>query len=658
MKIPKKVLSLGLSLMLVIGFTPNAEAISSVDKIQGKDRYETAAKIAEKQNYTTAILVNSDKSLADGLSASGLSGTVDAPILLTKKESIPNVTLDKLKGVTKVYIIGGVGSIDESLEAQLKEKGIDVVRIGGNNRIETSYNVAKEINNIQPVKKVVFTNAYKGEPDAMSVASVAARDNSPIVLTDGTSVDESSITFDIKAVESYAIGGVSAISDKLVRDTNSTRLGGIDRFDTNKKIINKFYPGAKNFYIAKSHNLVDALTGSAIAKDMPIVLVNDKSDKTILKNASKVVSLGGIDRKVINQSVHATNGIFINQNMEVHFINVSQGDATYIEMPNGDDILIDAGVANQGTAVVNYLKAQEKDIDIEYMIATHPDADHIGGMQDVFKQLNIKNFYYPQDAPHDTQTWQNVLNLAKVEGCKVLDSKPGTTLNGGATLKLVHPSKDYTDNNEDSVVALLDYDNTKVLLTGDAEAVTEQDMVSQNLVPDVDVLKVGHHGSNSSTTQAFLNKVKPEHAVISVGQNSYGHPTQTILSRLTAVKAKIWRTDKNGHIILNSDGSTYNMKAVKGGPTSTATNKPVDKPADKPVNKPTNKPVNKPVDKPIVDNSSEISNSSTVYVTPNGKSYHLRKNCRTLKRSKTILSMTLKQAKTKGKSDPCNVCVR
>lgn len=309
MKIPKKVLSLGLSLMLVIGFAPNAEAISSVDKIQGKDRYETAAKIAEKQNYTTAILVNSDKSLADGLSASGLSGTVDAPILLTKKDSIPNVTLDKLKGVTKVYIIGGIGSIDESLEAQLKEKGIEVVRIGGNNRIETSYNVAKEINNIQPVKKVVFTNAYKGEPDAMSVASVAARDNSPIVLTDGTSVDESSITFDIKAVESYAIGGVIAISDKLVRDTNSTRLGGIDRFDTNKKIINKFYPGAKNFYIAKSHNLVDALTGSAIAKDMPIVLVNNGSDKTILKNAEKVTLLGGISESVLQECLNIINNI-------------------------------------------------------------------------------------------------------------------------------------------------------------------------------------------------------------------------------------------------------------------------------------------------------------------------------------------------------------
>lgn len=236
-------------------------------------------------------------------------------------------------------------------------------------------------------------------------------------------------------------------------------------------------------------------------------------------------------------------------------------------MPDGTDILIDAGKSNYGNTVVNYLNSQEKGMDLDYLISTHPDADHVGGMQEVFKQLNVKNFYYPADAPHNTQTWKNVLSLANTEGCKILDSKPGTVISGGgATLKFIHPTKDYSDNNEDSVVGLLDYNNTEVLLTGDAEAITEQDMVSQNLVPDVDVLKVGHHGSNTSTTQEFLNKAKPEHAVISVGENSYGHPTQNILNRLFGMGSKVWRTDKNGHVIMTSNGNNIDMKAVAGGP--------------------------------------------------------------------------------------------
>ena len=148
MKISKKLLALGLSFSIVISNIPGVYALSNIDKIQGKDRYETAAMIASKQNYGTAILVNSDKSLADGLSASGLAGAVDAPILLTKKDSIPGHTLNKLKGVNKVYIIGSESTISKKVEDELNSKGIVVERLGGADRIQTSYNVAKEISEI------------------------------------------------------------------------------------------------------------------------------------------------------------------------------------------------------------------------------------------------------------------------------------------------------------------------------------------------------------------------------------------------------------------------------------------------------------------------------------------------------------------------------
>lgn len=211
------------------------------------------------------------------------------------------------------------------------------------------------------------------------------------------------------------------------------------------------------------------------------------------------------------------------QNLEVHFIDVGQGDSTYIELPDGTDILIDAGHISKGNVVADYLKKEEQNIDIEYVIATHPDADHVGGMQEVFKQFNVKNFYYPYDAQHDTETWNKVLNLASEEDCNIYDAKSGTTLNiGDATIKFVQPDKDYSNNNEDSVIILVDYKDTDILLIGDAEAQTEKDMINSNLVGEIDILKVGHHGSDTSTTQELLNKTKSKYAVISVGaDNNY-----------------------------------------------------------------------------------------------------------------------------------------
>ena len=254
-----------------------------------------------------------------------------------------------------------------------------------------------------------------------------------------------------------------------------------------------------------------------------------------------------------------------NKQLEVHFIDVGQGDTTYIELPNGTDILIDAGESKYGSTVVNYLKNQEKNIEIDYLIATHPDSDHVGGMKDVFKQLNVKNFYYPYDASHNTQTWNNVLNLANEEGCKIVDAKSNTNLSiGEAEVKFIQPNKDYSDNNDDSAVVLIDYKNTEIMVTGDISELTEQDMVNQNLIPDIDVLKVAHHGSKYSSSKSFLNKAKPENSVISVGKdNNYGHPTSDTLNRLTSSGSKVWRTDLNGNIVVKSDGNNINITASK-----------------------------------------------------------------------------------------------
>lgn len=272
-----------------------------VDTIIGETRYETAAMISDHQNYTTAILVNADNSVADGLSASGLSGVLNAPILLTKKDIIPSETEKRLKGVSKVYIIGQENSVSKIVENNLRSKNIEVTRLGGIDRIQTSYEVAKEMNRINPnIEKVFLVNGYKGEADAMSVSSVANRDKAPIILTNGQS-----IPFSTNNIESYVIGSTSTMSNNIVTQTNSTRLGGIDRFATNKIVIEKFYPNTNEFYISKGYVLVDALTVSPLAKNYPVVLVHQGSDKSVVKNATKLIQVGGMDKDIMDECISA-----------------------------------------------------------------------------------------------------------------------------------------------------------------------------------------------------------------------------------------------------------------------------------------------------------------------------------------------------------------
>ncbi|EQG75717.1 mannosyl-glycoendo-beta-N-acetylglucosaminidase family protein [Clostridioides difficile DA00165] len=303
MRTIRRVLALGLTLAIFLINVPNVDALTS-DTIKGNNIYETAGLIADKKSYDTAIMVNMDNSIADGLSASGLAGAVDAPILLAQKNKIPNETKQRLKNVKKIYIIGKELSISKSVETELKNTGAQVTRLGGDDRIKTSYSVAKEVNGIKKVDEVILTNAYKGEADTISAAPVSVRDIAPIVLTDGKSVP-----FSTSNVKTYAVGGSISMSTSLVNKTNAKRLGGSDRYDTNKKVIKEFYPDASEFYLSDGYDLVNALTGSTIAKENPIVLVSESSDKSILAGADKITRLGSISDSVYNKCVSAAQNM-------------------------------------------------------------------------------------------------------------------------------------------------------------------------------------------------------------------------------------------------------------------------------------------------------------------------------------------------------------
>lgn len=264
--------------------------------ITGSNRYETAAKLAQGKNKSTVILVNADKSLADGLSASGLAGAVNAPILLVKSNKIPAETKAALKGAKNAYIIGGKNAISSSVESQIKSMGIKPKRIEGSDRIRTSIEVSYEIAEVTGKDTAVYlVNGFKGEADAMSIAPVAAKTKGQIILTNGKYMPINVST----DIPTYAVGGSSVMSNAIVEDGHATRIGGKNRYETNRKVIEKFFAGEKIYYMAKGNPLVDALTTSAMGK--PVALVSEGSDKRFIGNADKVISVGGVSNRILTQ---------------------------------------------------------------------------------------------------------------------------------------------------------------------------------------------------------------------------------------------------------------------------------------------------------------------------------------------------------------------
>ena len=297
MKFKEKASSIALAAILLTSSIVPANAYMK-EEIVGSNRYETAAKVADKMgNYSTAVLVNGN-SLPDGLSASGLAGKENAPILLVKKDSIPKETLQRLYKVKRVYIIGKENAVSGKVESSLKKSGMAVKRIGGSNRIDTSIAVSKEIGSYS---KAFLVNGFKGEADAMSVSAVAARDKAPIILTNGNSNPVSKKS----GVKYYVVGGDTVMSNSIQSSFGAERLSGSNRYTTNKVIVKKFYPNTDKLYFAKGDGLVDALSVSPLAKNSGLVLVNENSDKSVFYNKENLVQVGGMSRSIVDKVLNS-----------------------------------------------------------------------------------------------------------------------------------------------------------------------------------------------------------------------------------------------------------------------------------------------------------------------------------------------------------------
>ena len=328
-------------------------------------------------------------------------------------------------------------------------------------------------------------------------------------------------------------------------------------------------------------------------------------------------------------------------NLVVHYIDVGQADSIFVQQDQ-DTLLIDAGNNADDALVVAYL--QKLGIrDIDFVIGTHPHEDHIGGLDTVIRTFAIGRIIM-SNASSTSQTFEDVLTAIQNKGMKMTKAVPGTDYAlGRASLIILGPAQaTYNDLNAASVVCKVVFGETSFLFAGDAEITSENAMLSQGYDVQADVLKIGHHGSSSSTGDSFLQAISPLYAIISVGKdNTYGHPAGSTLTRLQAAGVKTYRTDLAGTIVTTSDGTTiaFNSSPNYGTPGAVPTTAA-----------PTAKPTT--VKATTVKPTLQPGTSVTVYITNTGAKYH-RDGCRYLSKSKIPISKS--DAIAQGYT-ACSVC--
>lgn len=308
--------------------------------------------------------------------------------------------------------------------------------------------------------------------------------------------------------------------------------------------------------------------------------------------------------------------------MKVHFIDVGQGDCTLIQMVDGKNILIDGGNRGDAAVIKKYLQDQKVDT-IDYLIATHPHEDHIGSLPAIVKSFDIGSIYMPK-VTANTKIFEDLLLSIKSKGYKINTATAGVKIIDTKETKLtvIAPNaSEYDELNNYSVVMKLTHLNTSFLFTGDAEDISEREILKKNFDIKSDVIKIGHHGGRTSTTKDFLEEVAPKYAVISLGRdNDYGHPHKETLERLQVSKLQILRTDEQGTIVASSDGNSVTIDKA-----------------------------------PIIIDTKQSVNAEFYIGNKKSKIFHLQ-TCSGLPTSENQVKLTSKTEAQNGGYRPCQIC--
>lgn len=250
-----------------------------------------------------------------------------------------------------------------------------------------------------------------------------------------------------------------------------------------------------------------------------------------------------------------------NKDFCIHVIDVGQADSILITTPSNKNMLIDGGDEDSAKIIKSYLKNKKvKNLDV--VIATHPDSDHIGSLDYIIDNFDVEKIYMPNQTT-DSECYINLIDSCNKKNLKVnyLSKDDSFNLDDSTNIYVLSPSYITDNNNSNSIVLNISYKNNNFLFTGDCEESNEMDMINSYDLEDIDFLKVAHHGSYTASSLTFLEETTPDIAVISCGyKNSYGHPYKSTLDNLESVDAKIFRTDQNGSMQFYSDGEKIYSK--------------------------------------------------------------------------------------------------
>ncbi len=303
----------------------------------------------------------------------------------------------------------------------------------------------------------------------------------------------------------------------------------------------------------KNNNLVLQMLVCAIALGILIFVGNHYSIDIL--NSFETNSL---------EQVENTQSNSVEGNLVVDFIDVGQGDSILIRQGEYT-MIIDGGTSECKDELLQFLKDENVDR-FEYIIGTHAHEDHIGSLDDVVNAYDFDTFLFPKSTT-TTKTFENLVTAVKNKGKKFTTPKTGQEYElGEATITVIAPNNEkYSSQNNYSIVVRVEFGGTSFLFTGDAETLSEKEILSNGLNIDSDVLKLGHHGSNTSSSEEFLSAVTPEYAIVSAGiGNSYNHPNKKTMDNMKKLDVPVYRTDEQGTIEAVSDGKNITFNTEPG----------------------------------------------------------------------------------------------